>query len=345
LHLDVPLFEAAQDRVSPTALRDVDLRGDGLARRAGASRGGVYRLVGSDPVPFRRIATELAGYYLLAFEASDGDRDGGAHRISVGVARRDHVVRARTVFRLPRPAATPVSRQDELVALLRRTRPATELPVRVATSTHPEPEAGRLRVVVSMEADSARGASDVLMGYVLIDANGVIAASGAHSAAEGRHAFSAVIPEGRYTLRVAGIDALRRSGLVERPFVAATASAGALRVSSLIVAPVGAANAALHPIVFRTSENRMTAYVELFAAEGAAPAAVDVKFEVLSENAATPLLVQPVAGLRTAGRLTTARADLNLAALAPGAYQARAQIVVDGQPAGQVVRPFFYAPR
>ena len=345
LHLDVPLFEAAQDRVSPTALRDVELRGDGLSRLAGASRGAVYRLVGSDPGPFRRIATDLSGYYLLAFEATERDRDGKAHRISVDVTPRGHTVRARSAFRLPREPATPVPREEELVALLRRTRPAVELPVRVATSTYPEPEAGRLRVVVSMEADSAPGAAEVLMGYVLIDANGVIAASGAHAAVEGRHAFSAVVPEGRYTLRVAGIDALRRKGLVERPFVAATISQGSLRVSSLILAPAGAVNAALHPIVYRTSADRMTAYVEVFAAAGVAPSAVHVTFEVLNETDATPIAARAANGVRADGRLIVARADLSLAGLTAGSYQARALIVVDGQPVGEVVRPFSYSPR
>lgn len=340
LHLDVPLFEAAQDRVSPTALRDVDLRGDGLARLAGASRGAVYRLVGSDPRPFRRIATELAGYYLLAFEAGDRDRDGEPHRISVEVARRNHVVRARSVFRLPRAAPAPPSPEDELTALLRRTRPAAELPVRVTTSAHPEAEAGRLRVVVSMEADAAPGSGEVLMGYVLIDANGVIAASGAHAAVEGRHAFSALVPEGKYTLRVAGIDALRRKGLVERPFVAATLSAGALRVGSLILAPAGN-GAALHPIVYRTSEERVTAYIEVLA-ESDVPPGVRVRFEVLKEHGAAPLAAQEAAAVRADGTLAVARGELNLTALASGSYQARAVILMDGQPLAQVVRPFFY---
>lgn len=343
LHLDVPLFEAAQDRVSPTALRDVDLRGDGLARLAGSSRGGVYRLVGSDPAPFRRIAAELAGYYLLAFEAGDGDRDGALHRIKVDVARRGHVVRARSVFRLPRPAATPPSREDELTAVLRRIRPAVELPLRVATSAHPEPQPGRVRVVVSMEADSARGASDVLMGYVLIDANGVIAASGAHDALDGRHAFSAAVPEGRYTLRVAAIDAMRRTGLVERPFVAATTNTAGLRVSSLILAPAGA-NGALRPLVYRTSDDRLTAYVEL-AASAATPPSVHVRFEVLSENTTTPVAAAAATGMRADGGLTVARADVSLAGVPPGSYHVRAVIAVDGRAVGEVVRPFSYSPQ
>jgi hypothetical protein len=182
------------------------------------------------------------------------------------------------------------------------------------------------------------------MGYVLIDANGVIAASGANTAVAGRHAFSAVIPEGRYTLRVAGIDDLRRSGLVERPFVAATTSTAGLRVSSLILAPVPAANDALQPIVFRTSEDRVTAYVEWLAGEGAGLPAADVRFEILRENATTPLVAQAASG-RAGGALTVARADLNLAGLPGGSYQARAVISMDGKPVGQVVRPFYYAPR
>jgi hypothetical protein len=39
LHMEVPVFEAAQDRISPTLMRDVDLRGDGLSRIAVALDG------------------------------------------------------------------------------------------------------------------------------------------------------------------------------------------------------------------------------------------------------------------------------------------------------------------
>ena len=83
LQLEIPTFEAAQDRVSPTAQRDLNVRHDGVSRVAGAARGAVFRQVGTDPKPFERIARELTGYYLLAFEARDGDRDGRPHRIRV----------------------------------------------------------------------------------------------------------------------------------------------------------------------------------------------------------------------------------------------------------------------
>ena len=69
LLLETPLFDATQERVSPTDTRDRQVRQDGVDRVAGAARGAVFRLVGSDPSPFARIARELSGNYLLAFEA------------------------------------------------------------------------------------------------------------------------------------------------------------------------------------------------------------------------------------------------------------------------------------
>ena len=72
LQLDVPIVEASDTRVSPSAQLDRQLRGDGLARLAGSARGALFQLVGADPYPFRRILRELSGYYLVAFEADDG---------------------------------------------------------------------------------------------------------------------------------------------------------------------------------------------------------------------------------------------------------------------------------
>jgi hypothetical protein len=86
LLLDIPLFDASQERVSPTADRDRHVREDGVDRVAGAARGAVFRQVGSDAAPLARIARELSGHYLLAFEASQGDRDARAHRIRVTMA-------------------------------------------------------------------------------------------------------------------------------------------------------------------------------------------------------------------------------------------------------------------
>ena len=97
-------------------------------------KGGLFRLVGDDPYPFRQILKELSGHYLVAFEAADPDRDGRVHRIGVKVRGPRVTVRARPAFQFT-PAASSPTVDTELVSLLRNPRLATELPLRIAAYT------------------------------------------------------------------------------------------------------------------------------------------------------------------------------------------------------------------
>jgi VWFA-related protein len=345
LHMETPVFEAAQDRISPTLMRDVQLRGDGLSRLAGAARGTVFRLVGSDPRPFARIAQELSGYYLLAFEPTAADRDGRTRRIKVSLARGGAEIRARETFRLPTVVRSARAREEELVLLLRGLHPATELPVRVATYTYAEPGSDQLRVVVSTEADAAPGpASDVLLGYVLIASDGVIAASGAQRAGGGRHAFSTVIAPGSYTLRVGGIDGLDRRGLAERPFAAALADHAGVRMSDLILAPVPPTSGApLQPFVDRVHDARVTAYVEIHARDAQPLADAQVTFEIMVEGSDEPRIAVDAALVRHNQEWGLARAVLALDQLPTGRYLARARMHAAGREVASVARPFTLA--
>ena len=116
----------------------------------------MFRLAGDDPRPFERIARELSGYYLLAFEPIETERDGRSHRIRVELARGGGELRARNGFTLPVVSPSNAARDSRLVTLLRTLTVATELPVRVATYAFTEPGSPRLRVVVSAEAPSTR---------------------------------------------------------------------------------------------------------------------------------------------------------------------------------------------
>jgi VWFA-related protein len=346
LHMEAPITEAAEDRTSPTFLRDLQLRGDGLDRLAGATRGAVFRLVGSDPRPFDRIAAELSGYYLLAFEATTADRDGRVHRVSVKLARGGGELRARPAFRLPQVVPSPRSREQDLVTLLRGTRGASELPVRVATHTYGEPGTPRVRIVVTTEADASDGAAgNVLLGYVLTDAQGVIAASGAQASSGAREAFSTVIPAGAYTLRVAGIDPLGRRGLVQRSFAAALEKMGSVRMSDVMIAhATGSADGPLRPFVDRVADARVTAYVELYD-EIAGLADVAVRFQITRADSSQSLIgLDATVQHREGGTFAVGRAIVDLGALSPGRYMARAEISRGGQRLGQVSRPFTYQP-
>ncbi|MFA5910508.1 MAG: VWA domain-containing protein [Vicinamibacterales bacterium] len=352
LHLEVPAFEAAQDRVSPTFVRDIQVLGDGLARVAGAARGTVFRLAGSDPKPFDRIARELSGYYLLAFAPLDAERDGRSHRIQVALARGRGDVRARTGFTLPVAPTSAPTRDARLAAVLRAAAPSTELPVRVSTYTYAEPDSARLRVVVSAETGSGeRAPSSALLGFVVIDARGVIAATAGHESPTGRYAFSATVPGGDYTLRVGALDSFGRQGSVERPFAARLIESGGVRISDLMLAPLPARpRDPLEPLVDRVSPGNVIAYLEMLAAareqlpnlvrivvvpEDGGDSLVAVTADLTAPGAARSL----EKGIAT-GALSIARAVLPTATLRPGRYVARAEVLFGDTVVTRVARPF-----
>jgi hypothetical protein len=342
LHMEAPVFEAAQDRVSPSLMQDIQMRSDGLARIAGAARGTMFRLVGSDPRSFERVLEETSAYYLLAFEPTQADRDGNVHRIDVRLARGGGSVRARPSFRMPGVAPSARTREEELVTLLRSAYPVTELPVRVATFVYGEPGTENLRVVVSSEADTPAGtASEVLVGYVVIDGQGVIAASGAERANGGRHAFSTKLPPGNYTLRVGGVDPLGRRGLVQRAFTASLVMLNGVRLSDVILAPVPhGPDAPLEPLIDRTSDTRLSAYVETYAAGADPLPELDVRFEIVPAETLKPAVSETGKVTRQGPRWATARAVLALDALAPGSYIAIARVMEADRELARAARRF-----
>ena len=128
LHLETPvLADASEDRVSPTVLQDRFLREDGLARLAGAARGGLFPFIGDGALAFGKISRELSGYYLVGFEAAGSDRDGKPHRIELRVKQRRALVRARQAFSATTDVAKGLTVPDQLASLLRSPRLATEL--------------------------------------------------------------------------------------------------------------------------------------------------------------------------------------------------------------------------
>ncbi len=338
LQLEIPTFEAAQDRVSPTAMRDLNVRHDGVSRVAGAARGTVFRQVGTDPKPFERLARELSGYYLLAFEARDGDRDGKPHRIRLSLARRGGELRARTGFTLPAP--NPAARGAALTALLRSLQPVSELPLRVATYAYAEPAKQGVRVVISAEAGSRDTPSGTWLGFVLIDGAGVIAATATHQARDGRYSFSSVVPAGTYTLRAAAIDPFGRQGSVERMFRVQGSAADELHLGDLMLAsPPAAAGDPLEPFVDRVTGSAVLAYLELHS-NGRAPRPESVRVVIVPEAASEPVVSSVATMSVQDGGWSIARATLPIGALPPGAYVARAEIVAAGRPIGRATRPF-----
>lgn len=277
LQLDAPVADATEQLVSPTVADDVRVRGDGLARIAGAGGGTLFQLVGTDSHPFNRIMQELSGYYLLAFEPEGSDRDGRTHRISVS-ARAGTTVRARPHFRVPPPATAPLSLEDRLVQLLRTRRLSTELPLRVGTHVARAAGVADLRTLVTIETGVLD--HDVTFGMVVVDGGGVVATSATERSTSGTVSIPVTLPAGQYTLRAAGIDAGGRTGSLERPLDVRLPQGASIETSELaLLIPADRRGMPARLLVDRTSADTIVASAEIYADRSWTPPA-PIAFEI-----------------------------------------------------------------
>ncbi len=340
LQIDAPMFEASTDRISPTLTEDAQVKTDGLTWLAGITGGAFFRLAGSSPTPFTRILREMSGYYLLAFEANDADRDGRPHRIAISV-NQDATVRFREGFRLDPTVSTASARSQRMVDLLRSPAVASELPLRAATYSFYDPAAAKISVVLAIEADlPADAPSGALFGYVLLDGKGTIAASQAWEAPSARITTTTVVDPGVYTLKVAAIDRLGRAGSVPRAVLAGI-SDSALPSSELMIARVPAdGRSPLDPVLDSTRDRRVLAYLELYPEPGRSLAAVDVTITVRQADRPELHLSMPAAISTGGDGRAVARAVLPVEHLAPGRYLVRASVTDAGRALGFVERTF-----
>ena len=340
LQLETPVLDASDTAISPTANADINIRADGLTRLAGTARGGMFKLVGADPQPFRRILSEISGYYLLAFEPTAADRSSGTRRLEVK-ARGASIVRARPNFTIP-AAPKPDTTETELVRLLRDPRTVIDLPVRVGTYSYRLAEGEGFRTIVAMETGRDQ---DVTFGYVIVNrSNGVIASSGGDVAARGRYVATATLPAGGYMLKAAVIDSAGRRGSVERQFEVRLSKAGAATFGDLMVAEPGpgtAADTAKHPVVAAIRGNELVVYTEVYGPGDWTPPAGAVKLELVTggDRGDQATTLAPSIQRLGAGRWTvTARTPLDPAQ--QGTRFVRATITVPGSDPIRVTRAF-----
>ena len=337
LQLERPVFDASESVVSPTLYQDLQMKGDGLARLAGSAKGAHFRLVGADPYPFRRILQEMSGYYLLAFEAAAADRDGRTRRIDVSTNAPDAIVRARPLFRSS-STASKAGDESQIVRLLRNPRIATELPVRATAYTFRDSVDGKMRVILTADADGG-GSQQMTFGYVLIDDTGVIASSGSDPAVEGRFTQVVSVPRGRYSLKIAAIDSTGRQGSVERVVDARLIGSEGIGLSDLTITD-SEPGQALRPVVASTEGETAGAVLEIYGPPGWKPQGVSVRIDVKPVDGSSAVFTAPASVSAIGASTLRARAELKLRDLPAGAYVATAHVTMPGGVVKRVERGF-----
>lgn len=357
--------DASQPRAPQNAAQERAINETGLETLARLGGGEMFRIIADPNFAFTRLATELSGYYLIGFSPEAHDRDGKQHKIRVdvrpnateiaGAAREapiDHVqVRSRTEFSVP-PAGT-VSDEQIVADLLRSPTFDTSIPFTLTTYAFQDADPAKIRLLVGIQTDR-EDAKRLAMGLLLIKPSGQPGAMFFQPSVQmpstepGRRTYFAtmVTDPGMYMLRAALVDAKGRRGSLQSPVRAFMTRIASFRATQLLIGNAKNAVAAAGSIAPTVSGNftggTLYAYMELFADTPAAYDNTSVRLDVVPEGGSTPAL-SGAAILQPAGSDPHDRAaagSVSLASLAPGSYVARAIVLVDGRPVGEMSRPF-----
>lgn len=334
LKLDDSLFAVSADlRSMPTApTADRRARAEGLELLASASRGSLFTLIGSGRGVLDRIASELSGYYVLAVESAEADKDGRPHPIRVEVNRRGVAVRSRRAIIATPESLRPRTSREAVFSALATPMPVPGLPLRVATFSLQGPETGRVQLLLHADVGADYPSSrTVALGYVITDLNGRVVQS---QAAETRltplmngvpsplqYAGGASLPPGEYHLKLAVAEG-DRVGTIEHTLRAGLVEAGRIKVSDLMVGGPGGTEASPvqptvgHSVFF----GRVHGYVEAYG-EGAG--GLKARYEVASSEDGEAILSDDVSPVMAGGSRAIFTRVVPVRQLPPGKYVLR----------------------
>jgi hypothetical protein len=239
--------------------------------------------------------------------------------------------------------------EDLLAETLRSSLEASDFELRLTTFSYLDPSSGRVRVIVSSQADtSADPAGDLAIGFYVTDGQGGLAAADASlSVRNGSeplgplHAETAavVLDPGSYTIKLAAVDSRGGRASVERAFDARVSSIGQLRISDVMFArPAGSAQA-VRPVLDGVIDSTVTAYVEVYSDVAPQLDRASVVFE-LAEREDGPALATTALPLSATedGRRVGAAA-VPASTLRPGRYLARLVLMSEDRPVWTRVQP------
>lgn len=350
------------------AVQDEGLMSEGLELLAAQTGGALHRLGGAAGAgTFDRLGTELSGYYLLGFVPTAEDRTGRERRIRVQVRRRGLTVRARPTFvvretgsaavpldTVPPDRSSPAAIEEHLQKVLASPLPVRGLPLRTATFTSLAADPGLVRLTIAAEVgeETAERAeiAEIPVAVWLLDRDNRLVqrasfratASPATGGAPGPRLVlaSLLVEPGEYTLRLAAVDGAR-AGSVHHPVRAVLARlAEGLEVSDLVIvaAAEGPGDRTRPAAAGLLRAATISAMLEI-RGRAAEVRNTRLAVELATGPDAAPLLrAEARHADRADGAERAFEAALDVAALPPGEYVARALVAVPGQPVRSIVR-------
>jgi VWFA-related protein len=353
--VDTFLFDTSERASSAAFMGDYDSGGVGLGALTGLTGGVLVKTVGTGDEIWRRVERESSGLYVLGVEPPVAEAPTEPLKLQVRVKRSGLTVRSPQ--HVVPPAALPVwpDQKRALGYTLRQPRPATELPMKVATYTMRGSDSLRLKTIIAADLALPLGqAADLAWGFEVLDSGRVIADAFDHGLPQGSTATaggvmlvtSVSLPAGRYTLRFAAIDAAGRRGSVEHPIAVGLRTTGdnavavspeRLYFSDLLVGQeVGTR---FQPRVeLDAGAGALSALLELYGGQESGIGQSTVEFDVRGLDGATRVAARVTPTLADGELRRVAVAQLPLDRLRSGSYELYAKVLVDGRAVGAVRR-------
>ncbi len=324
---------ASLPRPTPGGVGDVgsDNPLEGIEHVAGVTGATRLMLDATGTGALRRVGRETSAYYVAELEPVSGEVYGRSRALSVRVARRGVVVRARPEITLTDTAraATRLTVSDVLAS----TEAVTDLRLRVGGFTVRDPD-GRLRVGVLLEpADPS--VTIAAAGAVLIDEVGRVAARwNAGNPAERPLVGAMTVAPGSYRVRAVAIDTMARPGATETEIDVSITQVGGLSLGSLLLSASRGGTTSLQ-LEFG-SEPTARASFDIYG--GTAGQRLSATLEVSRDLDGPAIATVPLALTRADDTRVIAAGTVPLGALAPGDYVVRGIIRLDDGTTGRVVR-------
>jgi VWFA-related protein len=294
---------------------------------------GVARGVGV----FDRIRSEVTSFYQLALESSPEDADGKRRDLNVKVGRPGVDVRAASQVAVARPIKTTLP-SDPLLRALQQPTDVPDVTLAVTTySTHAA--GGMIQLLVSAEVGAASAAPAAEWGLVVSQNGKDVAIRRGRFPAGSQSprvvSTSVEVLPGDYRLRLAGVDAEDRIGVLEVPFKAEYQTVSTTKLSDLVVGVVAAGDLEPRGSIARSEE--LTAMLQVLADPGAV---LGGRLQLVPAGSARAALsialsIRPAA---SEGLPATLQARAPLAAVPSGRYTASAAVTLGGQPLARIDR-------
>lgn len=342
-----PSYDVTGRRQPADEAGDLAMEMSGLEDTAGVTGGEFFRSSGRLDAVMTTIDKATASYYLLGFEPTDKERDGKYHKIQLALApapgsvKRDVRIKSRNGFQInTRDASTRTAADESPLALLLRDnlRSYRDLPLRASAFAYRDVDADMVKVVVMTETLGTAPLNSA--AFAIISESG---GQGAEWVADaGELAASpfvtagSVLP-GRYRVRVAASDAIGRRGVVDVGLDAQLADASPLQLSTLMAGRL--AGTAFQPRFDFAGAPDVTGFLEIYNVPllaGVPSATLELAATIDGPAIATAAMtVAP-------GGAADRRLVRGTVAIPPGAPAGdlvlRARVLLDGRPAGTLVR-------